>query len=212
MVWRTVYEGPEKISKRKGRVVIDIRGLNRIIISNNYSLLLQNDTVTSVRGCTFISVVNCSGQFHLVYIKRDNRHKFTVVSYRGSEHYNVAPMGFKGLVPYVQRKIDSFLREYRGFARYYIDNIVIFSKSFEEYLEYLEKVFQLFTILKVILEPKKLFLAYLLVTLLGQKVDGFSLTTTEERVAAIKKILYPDTLELLEIYIEIANWLRSNVA
>ena len=211
VVWKTVYEGSEKTPRRKGRVVVDIRGLNKITVADNYPLPLQSDIVSSVQGCTHISVVDCSGQFHLFLIQKEDRHKFTVVSHRGAEHYNVAAMGFKGSVPYVQRKMDDFLRPHRHFARCYVDDIVIFSKSLSDHLSHLQTVFGLFAYLKVTLEPKKSYLAYPSVTLLGQKVDGLGMTTTEERVAAIKNLRFPDSLQALETYIGMANWLRSNV-
>ena len=211
VVYKTVYVGPEKTPERKGRVVVDIRGLNKITVPDNHPLPLQDDIVTVVQGCTFISVVDCSGQFHLFLVKKDHRQRFTVVSHRGSEHFNVAAMGFKNSVPYVQRKMDDFLRPYRHFARCYIDDIVIFSRSVEDHFEHLRTIFRLFAKLKITLEPKKSYLGYPSVTLLGQKVDGFGLTTTEERVAAIKEMQFPATLEALETYIGMANWLRRNV-
>lgn len=211
VVYKTVYVGPDKVPERKGRVVVDIRGLNKITISDSHPLPLQDDIVTAVQGCMFISVVDCSGQFHLFLVRRDHRQRFTIVSHRGSEHFNVAAMGFKNSVPYVQRKMDGFLRPYRHFARCYIDDIVIFSRTAEEHFQHLRTIFALFARLKVTLEPKKSFLGYPSVTLLGQKVDGFGLTTTEERVAAIKEMRFPESLEALETYLGMANWLRRNV-
>ena len=211
VVWKTVYEGPEKTPRRKGRVVVDIRGLNKITIADNYPLPLQSDIVSSVQGYTHISVVDCSGQFHLFLVKKEDRHKFTVISHRGAEHYNVAAMGFKGSVPYVQRKMDDFLRPHRHFARCYVDDIVIFSNSLRDHLAHLQTIFGLFAHLKVTLEPKKSYLGYPSVTLLGQKVDRLGMTTTEERVSAIKNLHFPNSLNALEIYIGMANWLRSNI-
>ena len=107
--------------------------------------------------------------------------------------------------------MDGFLRFYRYFARYYIDDIVIFSKSAEKHFEHLRTIFQLFSQLKITLKSKKSFLGYPFVTLLGQKVDDFGLTITEERVAAIKEMRFSETLKTLETYIGMANWLRKNV-
>ena len=205
VVWKTVYEGPEKTPRRKGRVVVDIRGLNKITIADNYPLPLQSDIVSSVQGYTHISVVDCSGQFHLFLVKKEDRHKFTVISHRGAEHYNVAAIGFKGSVPYIQRKIDDFLRPYRHFARCYVNDIVIFSKSLSDHLIHLQTIFSLFLYLKVTLKPKKSYLAYPSITLLSQKVDGLGMTTIEERVSAIKNLRFPNSLNALEIYIGIAN-------
>ena len=61
VVYKIVFVESNKISERKGRVVVDIRGLNKITILDNHSLPLQNDIITSVQGYIFISVVNCSG-------------------------------------------------------------------------------------------------------------------------------------------------------
>lgn len=130
-----------------------------------------------------------------IVVRKDHRQRFTVVSHRGSEHYNVAAMGFKNSVLHIQRKMDEFLRPYRHFARCYIDDIIIFFKTVEEHFDHLRTVFRLFALLKITLEPKKSFLEYPSVTLLGKKVDGFGLITTEERVAAIKEMRIPETLE-----------------
>lgn len=60
VVWRTVYVDSERKFERKRRVVIDIRDLNRIIVTNLYSISLQSDIVFFVRDCTQISVIDCS--------------------------------------------------------------------------------------------------------------------------------------------------------
>jgi hypothetical protein len=63
--------------------------------------------------------------------------------------------------------IDSVLRPYRIYARYYINDIVIFSKIFKNYIEYLDKIFDLFDTLNIILKGLKVYLGYLLIILLG---------------------------------------------
>jgi hypothetical protein len=62
--------------------------------------------------------------------------------------------------------IDSVLRSYKIYARCYIDDIVIFSKIFEDYIEYLDKIFDLFDTLSIILKGPKAYLEYLLIILL----------------------------------------------
>ena len=48
----------EKLSKRKSRVVIDIRGLNRITTTNFYPLPLQGDVINLLQGMECISILN----------------------------------------------------------------------------------------------------------------------------------------------------------
>jgi hypothetical protein len=63
--------------------------------------------------------------------------------------------------------IDSVLRPYKIYARYYIDDIIIFFKIFKDYIEYLDKIFDLFDTLDIILKGPKVYLGYLLIILLG---------------------------------------------
>ena len=41
------------------------------------------------------------GYFHQFNVRKEDRHKLTVVSHRGQEQYNVCLMGYKGSPPYV---------------------------------------------------------------------------------------------------------------
>lgn len=55
VVWRETSEG------RKGRAVVDIRGLNDITEADTYPLPLQGDVIASVAGFPFISTVDAVG-------------------------------------------------------------------------------------------------------------------------------------------------------
>jgi hypothetical protein len=61
----------------------------------------------------------------------------------------------------------SVLRFYKIYARYYINDIIIFFKIFEDYIEYFDKIFNLFDTLSIILKGLKVYLGYLLIILLG---------------------------------------------
>ena len=49
---------------RKGRVVVDIRGLNKLAVSDSYSLPLQGDIISAVAGFSYISVIDAVGYNH----------------------------------------------------------------------------------------------------------------------------------------------------
>jgi hypothetical protein len=62
--------------------------------------------------------------------------------------------------------IDSVLRSYKTYTRYYINDIIIFSKIFKDYIEYLDKIFNLFDTLSITVKGFKVYLGYLLIILL----------------------------------------------
>jgi hypothetical protein len=79
--------------------------------------------------------------------------KITIIKYKDS------PL-------YVQRMIDIILRSYRQFIRYYVDDIVIFSKIFKEYIEYLNTIFELFNRIGITFKNSKFYFDYSLIILL----------------------------------------------
>ncbi len=49
---------------RKDRAVVDIRGLNSITQPDIYALPLQTELISEVKGCSYITVVDCSSFFY----------------------------------------------------------------------------------------------------------------------------------------------------
>ena len=133
MIYKTIYVDLKNTAKRKEKVIMNIRKLNKIIVSNNHSIPFQKDTVIIIQRCIFINVIDCNKQFHLFLIKKNHRQRFIIVFHKEFEHFNVVIMRFKNSVLYVQRKMNGFLRLYRYFARCYINNIIIFSHSTKEH-------------------------------------------------------------------------------
>jgi hypothetical protein len=64
--------------------------------------------------------------------------------------------------------MDTILRSYRQFIRYYVDDIVIFSKTFEEYIGYLDTIFELFNRIEIIFKESKIYFDYFSIILLEQ--------------------------------------------
>lgn len=54
VIWKTTN------GERKGRAVVNIRGLNDLTLPNAYPLPLQADVITSIRNCPFITVIDAA--------------------------------------------------------------------------------------------------------------------------------------------------------
>ena len=97
VVWRTIRK------KRKRRVVINIRGFNKITVTDFYLMPLQSEIIFTITGCQYISVFDATGFFYQWLVRVIDRHKFTVVSHRSQKQFNVIIMGFKISPPYVKK-------------------------------------------------------------------------------------------------------------
>ena len=206
VVYKTTPDG-----KRKGRAVVDIRGLNQLALADVYPVPLQSDIIAAVHGCKYITVVDCASFFYQWAVAPSDRHKLSVVTHRGQEQFNVAVIGFKNSVSYVQRQIDRILRPFQAFSRAYIDDVVIYSQTLEEHVQHLREIFATFRRMRISIKPTKAFLGFPSVRLLGQLIDSFGLATAEDKLLAISQLKFPDTLQDLEHYLGLTGYLRQYV-
>lgn len=205
VVWRDTPQG------RKGRVVIDIRGLNAITENDGYPLPLQSDIIALIAGYSYISTVDGVAWFHQFRVQKSDRSKLTIISHRGQEESSVALMGYKGSPPYVQRQTDALLRPLRAFVRAFVDDIIIFSRTLAEHESHLRQLFQLLREKRASLAPTKSFLGFPSVTLLGQRVDSLGMSTSEDKIKAITALRFPASLRDLEIFLGLTGWLRNSI-
>jgi hypothetical protein len=63
--------------------------------------------------------------------------------------------------------MNAVLRPYKDYARYYIDNIVIFFKTFSDHIEYIDTIFQLFDDINITLKGLKAYIRHLSIVLLS---------------------------------------------
>ena len=206
VVWKTLPDG-----ERKGRGVIDIRGLNDLIVQDVYPVPLQSEVIARLIGCTHIAVMDAMSFFYQWRTHPDSRYMLTVVSHRGQETFNVPVMGCMNSIAYVQRQIDRILRPVKDFASAYVDDIVSGAKSLPEHLRHLRQLFQIFVEYNISISPTKTFLGYPNVKLLGRRVDSLGMATPEDKLKAISEITYPATLGDLEHYLGLTGYLRQYV-
>lgn len=146
--------------------------------------------------------------FYQWRVKPEHRDRLAVISHRGQEYFKVAIMGYCNSVAYVQRQMDLILKDFFDWCRTYLDDIVVCSRTLAEYILHLRHLLQRLQDYGIRLEPKKAYLGFPEVALLGQRVDALGLSTPEEKLKAIADLQFPDTLKKLETYIGMTGDLR----
>lgn len=205
VVWRTVH-GVEK-----GRAVVDLRPLNKWAVPDSYPLPLQSDLIEVLCGKGYISVIDASTFFYQFLVHPDYRDRFTIISHRGLERYKVAPMGYRNSPAHAQRFMDRLLELHRSYCRAFIDDMIIYSDTFEEHCQHLSTVFDLFLEKGLSISPEKSYLGYPSVELLGFYVDSLGLSTIKERTEGFQNLEFPAQLKALETYLGATGFLRTMV-
>ena len=87
------------------------------------------------------------------------------------------------------------------FALVYIDDIVIFSLTFEDHISHLDQVFKAIEKSGVTLTVTKCHFGYQSLLLLGQKVSRLGLLTHKEKVDAILQLDKPKNCHNLQVFL-----------
>jgi hypothetical protein len=195
----------------KGRVVIDTRGLKAAAEDDAYPLPRQEDVMSTIRWCLYIALCDQIKSYYQRVLHPESRPFTAVVTHRGHEFFNVALLGYKGSPAHQQKFVDDFLEEFREWASSYIDDIVVGSRTFKEHLDHLGRLFAKMELAKLALNPKKCYLGFQRIQLLGHIVDRFGIYTLEAKTAAIRTMDFPATLADLEYFLGLTGYYRQFV-
>ena len=119
-------------------------------------------------------------------------------------------MKYRNSAFYVQRQINRILRLY-NFAKIYIDNIIIYSKSLSEHFEHLRKIFEILKNNNISMNSKKAYIEYSSVNLLKQHVNFFDFAIDEQKLKAIAQFVFSIILKQFEIYLKLIEWFRNYI-
>ena len=122
------------------------------------------------------------------------------------------PFGYKNGPSIFQRVMQNILVLFLWiFALVYINDIVIFSLTFEDHVNHLDQVFQEIQKSEVTLAIIKCHFGYQSVLLLGQKVSRLGLSTHKEKVDTILQLEEPKNVHDLQVFLGMMVYLSSYV-
>ena len=125
------------------RFAIDYRKLNEVTKVDAYPLPTVESVLRSMHGCTVFSSIDMKNGFHVVGLDDDAKLKSAFCTTKGLYCWNRLPFGMVNASATCQRMMDlAFKGLQPEVCCCYIDDVIIFSHTFEEHLAHLEAVFK----------------------------------------------------------------------
>ena len=142
-------------------------------------------------------------------VHKDSISKTAFVIPCGKWEYIRMPFGLKNGPAVFQRLINTILADIQLFAAAaYIDDIVVFSQTFEEHLTHLEAVFKRFMEAGLTTEVKKCLLATTDCLFLGHQVGAGIIRPAEAKVEHVLKYPRPANKKAMRAFLGLANYYR----
>jgi len=155
---RSPWGFPALISYRSGKppMCIDYRKLNERVIPYEFPLPRQDTILKSLTRSNWLTTLDALAGITQLQMSKEAKEKTAFRTHQGLYQFKRMPFGYRNGPAIFQRVMQNVLAPYLWiFDLVYIDDIVIYSTSFEEHLEHLNQVFQAINKSRITLSPSK---------------------------------------------------------
>jgi len=182
----------------KYRFCIDLRKVNAITAKDCYALPLIQETVNALNGSKYFTTMDVDRAFWQIPVLESDKKKLAFCVDGKLYEFNVMPFGSMNAPSTFQRLIDRVLRGLTWKqCLVYIDDVLVFSKTFEQHLLDLNEVLNRFTLAGLKLKPAKCNFGAQSVEYLGYKISQDGIKISTKKLEAIAKLKPPETNKLL---------------
>ena len=195
------------------RFCIDFRKLNNRTVKDAYSLPRIEETIDSLSGAKYFSKLDLRSGYWQVGIKEADKHKTAFsVGPLGFFECNRMAFGLTNAPATFQRLMERCMGElHLKECLIYLDDIIIFSKTFEEHLERIENVFKQLERHGLKLKGSKCEFFKTQVQYLGHIVSDKGVQTDPDKISALKKWPVPANIRDLRSFLGFAGYYRRFV-
>ena len=192
----------------KARVCVDYRRVNAVTEADEYPLPRQSDILRTLSGSQWLSTFDALSGFHQLEIVKEHR---PITAFRthkyGLLEFTRLPFGLRNGPAVFQRVMNKVLSKFLWlFVLVYIDDIVVYSKSFDHHVQQLDQTLGAIAKANITLSPSKCHIGYQSLILLGQRVSRLGISTHQEKIDAVDAMKPPTKVKELQMFLGFVNY------
>jgi len=202
------------VAKKDGtlRMCIDYRALNKVTRKDRYPLPRIDDLFDQLHGAKYFSSIDLQQGYHQVLIPKKDVEKTGFISPFGHYQFRVLCFGLTNAPATFMRLMDRVFAPYsRKFLCVYLDDILIYSKTYEEHLEHIKLVLAKLREAKLYAKMSKCEFFKEEVKFLGHIVSREGVKVDPEKVRVMEKWPPPRTVSDVRSFLGLTNYFRKFV-
>lgn len=203
------------VNKKDGskRFCIDYRKLNEVTKKDAYPLPQIGDTLDLISGARWFSTIDLqSGYWQIEMNPLDKTKTAFVTGLGGLWQFKVMPFGLCNAPATFERAMEVALEGLIGkICLVYLDDIIVFGKTFHEELENLKQVFTRLLQVGLKMSPKKCHLFKKEVTFLGHVVSANGVKTDPSKIEKVLEWPRPNSKDEVQSFLGLCTYYRRFV-
>uniref|UniRef100_A0A6A7FXQ6 RNA-directed DNA polymerase n=1 Tax=Hirondellea gigas TaxID=1518452 RepID=A0A6A7FXQ6_9CRUS len=195
------------------RFCVDYRQLNAVTKKESYPLPNIIETIESISGAEYYTVLDAKNAFHQVEMEETSKPLTAFHTSTGSYQFNRMPFGLFGSGITFMKIMNTVLRAQIGrFAYVYLDDVVAYAKDFNEHIKNVKEILQEFRQAGVKIGISKCHFAKPQVKYLGHLVDREGSKPDPSNLSAMHKYPRPTTARKIRQFLGACGYYRRFIA
>ena len=202
------------VPKKDGsiRICCDYRKFNQVLVKDSYPMSRIEEIFATLHNAKYFSTLDLKSSYHQIAIVPEDREKTAFCTRTALYEYNTVPFGLSTSGNWFTRMIHILLSGIESkFAVAYLDDILVFSETFEDHITHLNEVFTRLSNAKLSLNRKKCHFVKPEVEYLGHIVSPEGIKPNPEKTRAIQTMDPPTTVKDVRSFFGAVNYYRAYI-
>ena len=174
-----------------------------------YTIPLVEDLLDQLGEAKYLSKLDMNKGFYQIPVAETDRSKTAFCTPWGKFEFQRMPFGLRNAPSTFQRCMHKVLQGCENFSSSYIDDVIVFSNTWEEHLQHLKLVLERLRQHGLTAKPSKCEWGASSLSYLGHSVGHGRASVHEARVAAIRNFKQPITKSDLRAFLGTVGYYRK---
>ena len=191
------------------RFCIDYRKLNSMTIRDAYPIPRIDDTLDSLQEAKFFSTLDLRSGYWQVEMEEKSREKTAFITHKGLYEFKVMPYGLTNAPATFQRLMDIVLAGLKWqCCLVYIDDVIIYSPTFEQHVEDLKRVFGALRSAKLTLKTSKCHFCRRETKYLGHVITSDGVKPDPDLIKSVVNFPRPENIRDVQSFLGLTGYYR----